>query len=60
MSAAGIFLDSRFTRTMENVERGDFSGFGKVFTSMVTKTSAVHFKYYLVVFESPEPLNFNV
>ena len=60
MSAAGIFLDSRFTRTMENVEKVGFSGFGKVFTSMVTKISAVHFKYYFVVFESLEPLNFNV
>ena len=60
MSAAGIFLDSRFTRTMEYVKKVGFSGFGKVFSSMARKTSAVHFKYYFVVFESPEPLNFNV
>ncbi len=60
MIAAGIFLDSRFTRTKECEEKVGFSSFGKVFTSMATKTSAVHFKYYLVVFESQEPLNFNV
>jgi hypothetical protein len=54
--AAGIFLDSRFTRTKEKV---DFSGFGKVFTSRGMKTSAVYFDYYLVVFLSLAALNFN-